>query len=310
MKKISILLTAFFVAAGILFAPLNVHAAEDTDALVKQLIDLYKDGQENAADEIEETLAKLKKEDQELGETWEKIMNYWSYVNTEMEVHVDSVPEGLPEDNSVCIVILGFKLNDDGTMQDELIGRLETGLAIAEAYPNAYVAMTGGGTAKNNPDVTEGDLMGEWLLEQGLDESRLIVEDSAPTTVGNAENTYKILNEQYPDVDSVVMVTSDYHVPRGCILFYSKFMLEAHKTGGEPIEIIASAGYGTGSEGYESIALQASGVASVAGVETLATLASGVGIDIYKVGMALAAVLVLIVVIIVLVVKKCKRKRH
>ncbi len=55
------------------------------------------------------------------------------------------------------------------------------------------------------------------------------------------------LKEKYPQVKSVVLVTSDYHVPRGCLLYYSKFVLEALKTGGEPLEIISNSGYETGS---------------------------------------------------------------
>ena len=39
-------------------------------------------------------------------------------------------------------------------------------------------------TASGNPDVTEGGLMGEWLLEHGLSEDRLIIEDQAPGYCG------------------------------------------------------------------------------------------------------------------------------
>lgn len=35
----------------------------------------------------------------------------------------------------MSVVILGFALNDDGTMKEELVGRLQTGLAIAKEYP-------------------------------------------------------------------------------------------------------------------------------------------------------------------------------
>ena len=91
------------------------------------------------------------------------------------------------------LTVLGFELNDDGTMQDELIGRLTVALACAEQYPNAYVICTGGGTAKDNPDVTEGGLMGEWMLEHGLDKDRLIIEDQSHTTAENASNSYDIL---------------------------------------------------------------------------------------------------------------------
>lgn len=266
MKKIGLILTALMLAASVIFTPVPVNASgtNETDSLINELIELYRDKQENASEEIAQTIAELKEIDSEYGAVWEEIMDYWSYANTEMEVLLNDGPTDLPTDDSVCIVVLGLKLNDDGTMQDELIGRLETGLAIANAYPNSFIAVTGGGTAENNPDATEGQLMGAWLIEQGMDESRVIVEDNAPDTVGNAENTYAILKEKYPQVNSIVLVTSDYHVPRGCLLFQSKFILDAYEKGEEPIRIISSVGYETGKKGYESFELQAKGLTTVA----------------------------------------------
>ena len=266
-KKLISMLLALVLILGLVVTPAPVRASGDADTYIADLIGYYKTYQESAETDIQRTLEAMSLVDPLQAEAWEQIMAYWSYVNTEMVVNIGTIPEGLPEDNSVAIVILGFALNADGTMKEELIGRLQTGLDIANAYPNSYVVVTGGGTAANNPDVTEGGLMGAWLLEQGLSEDRLIIENKAPSTVGNAENTYKILAEEYPQVDSFVMVTSDYHVPRGCILFYSKCLLAAYETGGEPLELISNGGHYTGSNGYESISLQASGVASVAGVK-------------------------------------------
>ncbi len=266
-KNLIAMLLALVLVLGLVVTPAPVRAAGATDTYISDLIGYYKNYQESAETDILRTLEEMALVDPVQAEAWEQIMAYWSHVNTDMVVNIGTVPEGLPTDDSVAIVILGFALNADGTMKEELIGRLQTGLAIAESYPNSYVVVTGGGTAANNPNVTEGGLMGAWLLEQGLAENRLIIENKAPNTVGNAENTYKILAEEYPQVDSFVMVTSDYHVPRGCILFYSKCLLAAYATGGEPLELISNAGYYTGSNGYESISLQASGVASVAGVK-------------------------------------------
>ena len=265
--KLIAMLLALTLVLGLAVGPVTVRAAGDADACIADLIGYYRDYQEAAETDIQRTLEALAEVDPVQADAWQQIMAYWSHVNTDMVVNIGTVPEGLPEDNSVAIVILGFALNADGTMKEELIGRLQTGLAFAESYPESYVVVTGGGTAKDNPNVTEGGLMGQWLLEQGLAEDRLIIENKAPNTVGNAENTYKILAEEYPQVKSLVLVTSDYHVPRGCILFYSKCLLAAYELNGEPLAMISNAGYYTGSNGYESISLQASGVASVAGVK-------------------------------------------
>lgn len=265
-KKIISFVLAITMVFGMISNPVSVQAAEGTSAYVADLLGYYKTYQEAAATDIERVLSEMKSVDEAAGEAWENIMNYWSDVNAEGFANIDTVPEGLLEDNSMAVVILGFALNPDGTMKEELIGRLQAGLNVANAYENCYVVVTGGGTAANNKDVTEGGLMGEWLLAQGLDEDRLIVENRAPSTVGNAQYTYEILKEKYPQVSSVVLVTSDYHNPRGCIIYCSKFVLDALRTGQEPLTIISNAGNNTGSNGYESISLQASGVSQVAGI--------------------------------------------
>jgi hypothetical protein len=280
MRKIISLVLAVTMMFGIMQTSVSVQAAEarTADDCVKELIVYYKNYQEKAATDIERLLAELKTLDEAAYEDWKEIMAYWSYINTEMPVNIGIAPDGLPEDDSLAIVVLGFALNSDGTMKDELIDRLQVGLDSANKYPNSYIVVTGGGTAADNPNVTEGGLMGEWLLEQGLDPERLIVENAAPTTVGNAENTYTILVNQYPQVESVCLITSDYHVPRGCLLFNSKFVLAATAAGTKPLNIVANAGCDTGTNGYETITLQANGVSQVADISI-----SGVNVSLSKV---------------------------
>lgn len=105
------------------------------------MISYYSTYQSTAKTDIQRLVEKLKALNSTKGEEWEKIMEYWDYVNTDMNVNVDGLP------------------NDDSTMKDELVGRLQTALASAQKYPNAYVAVTGGGTAKNNPNAIEADQM-------------------------------------------------------------------------------------------------------------------------------------------------------
>ena len=70
-------------------------------------------------------------------------MDYWGYVNTDLVIHGDHLPDGLPKDDSLALVILGGALNPDGSMRDELVRRLEVGLDCAAQYPNAYVSAPG-----------------------------------------------------------------------------------------------------------------------------------------------------------------------
>ena len=242
----------------------------DTDPYLEKLIQYYGNYQHQADTDIERVLAELKAVDEQKYTEWSQIMDYWMYVNDELVVNTKVAPDGLPNDDSMCIVVLGFALNDDGSMKDELIGRLTVALETAKKYPNAYVACTGGGTAKNNPDATEADQMAAWLIEQGLDESRIIVENKSKSTVQNAQFTYAILRASYPQIKHLCMVTSDYHIQRGSLLYYAQCLLSAYEAGDQILDIISNAGYEAGHAGYESILLQANGVAQVAGIKVSA----------------------------------------
>ena len=154
-----------------------------------------------------------------VGKLWEEIMDYWGYVNTDLVINKDILPDNLPNNDSLALVILGNALNADGSMKDELIRRLKVGLDCAGQYPNAYVVCTGGGTAEENREATEAGQMGAWLLENGLDEKRLILEDRSRSTIENARYTLDILRTDYPQVSSVAIISSDYHITRGSLLF-------------------------------------------------------------------------------------------
>ena len=210
------------------------------DELIEQIITYHGCYGAQADEKVNSLLAELKETDSRQGELWSDIMEYWDYANSELQVNTDRLPDGLPDDNTMAITVLGFELNDDGTMQDELIGRLTVALTCAEQYPNAYVICTGGGTAKDNPDVTEGGLMGDWMLAHGLDPKRLIVEDQSRTTAENASNSYDILLKDYPQVQSVALVSSSYHIAWGSLLFEAAFMKSASEKQTPEIHVISN----------------------------------------------------------------------
>ena len=184
---------------------------------------------------------------------WDEITDYWDYVNEEMPVYDERLPEDLPQGDDLCIIVLGFELNDDGSMQEELLERLRVALNCAEQYPNAYVLCTGGGTARQNDKVTEAGLMGEWLLAHGLEKDRLILEDHSRTTAQNALFSYEILLRDHPMVDSVVLVSSHYHIPWGALLFESAFLKTAAEQGTPEIHVIAGCACPVVNEKYSDV---------------------------------------------------------
>ena len=86
----------------------------------------------------------------------------------------DKLETKLPEQSA--IITLGYALNPDGSMHDILVQRLEKTLEIANQNPDALIIVTGG-VPQNNK--TEGDLMKQWLIEKGVDASRIYSDNYA-----------------------------------------------------------------------------------------------------------------------------------
>jgi len=251
-------LAAFLALTVILSMAGTVSAVGSRDAedCVQQILNYYYHHGASADNDVDCLLYELKEIDPEKGQLWSSIVDYWRYANEEMTLYQSVLPDGLPQDDSLCIVVMGYALVSDGSMKKELVGRLETALASAQKYPNAYIVCTGGGTAKYDDTATEAGEMSKWLIKKGIDKKRIIVEDKALSTVSNAINTCKILSENYPGVTHLAVVTSDYHLARSCLLFYAQTALTAN--GGEPLLCVAAnAAYKTGRSGSESITSQA-----------------------------------------------------
>ena len=177
-------------------------------------------------------LRELSEADPALGEKWERIMDLWTApvtVNPEL-------PDGLPEDDSLCLVVQGFQLDPDGTIREELEDRLQVTLAASKKYPQAWIVCSGGGTAANHPEVTEAGRMAEWLEANGVDPARIIQEDRSMTTAQNAIYTLDLLTGQYPQVREIAIISSDYHIPSGLLLFGTVVILQD-----SPVSMVSNA---------------------------------------------------------------------
>ena len=195
-------------------------------------------------------------------------MELWSSVES-LPIHYDVLPDGLPDTDELCIVVLGFQLEPDGSMKEELVERLKTALSSAEKYPNAYILCTGGGTAAEDASVTEAGKMAEWLTENGVAAERIIVEDKSVTTAQNAMFSYDILTSRYPQVKQLAIVSSDYHIATGTLLFGAEAVLRAPESGKEQLIVGSNAAYKAPS-GTLSTMFQAGALIELAGDEETA----------------------------------------
>ncbi|MDT5094097.1 MAG: hypothetical protein QOH60_3460 [Mycobacterium sp.] len=118
-------------------------------------------------------------------------------------------PAAVKDFSRPAIVILGYGLNQNGTMRTILRRRVLTGLAVAQFFPQSPIIVTGG-----NPQngVTEAEQMRKMLLLLGIPNDRIIVEDRANSTVQNAQFSVPLAKQA--GTSGVILVTSTTHQGR------------------------------------------------------------------------------------------------
>lgn len=241
----------------------------DSREIIEEMVVDYGSYGDKAGEHIDALLEELSRGDPDAALRWAEIMERWQGSDAAAEIHYDVLPDGLPETDELCIVALGFQLNPDGTMRDELIERLKVVRNSAEKYPNALVVCTGGGTAADDPEASEAGKMAEWLVENGIAAERVIVEDRSLTTAQNAIYTFDILTASYPQVRQIAIVSSDYHIATGALLFGAESILRAEKAGSEQIAVVSNAAWKAPSGSLSSM-FQAGALIELSGDEQTA----------------------------------------
>ena len=238
MKRTALLMLCLLLAA----AP-SMAEGRSAREIVEEMVVTRGTYGEAAEGRTAELLEELDAADPVLGAKWRSVMGLWKTVNAGLEIHEGLLPDGLPETDELCLVVLGFQLNPDGGMKDELIQRLAVARACAEKYPNALIVCTGGGTAPENPGATEAGEMAKWLIAHGVDPRRVVAEDRSLTTAQNAIFTCEILAEHYPGVKQLAIISSDYHIPTGVLLFEAWNTLQAEEAGKERLRVVSNAAW-------------------------------------------------------------------
>ena len=229
MKRMMCGILSMLILGCICFSAAAEDVASAQEIMERMIVSYAAYGERDA-----EALNALAGVNPELGEKWGRIMDLWE---TPVDIHPE-LPDNLPEDDTLCLVVLGFQLNPDGTIREELENRLKTALAASQQYPQAWLVCTGGGTAAENPDATEAGRMAEWLEANGVDASRILVEDHSLTTAQNAIYTFDILAERAPQVEQIAIISSDYHIATGTLLFGAESILRD-----SPIRIVSNAAW-------------------------------------------------------------------
>ena len=223
-----------------------------------------------AEERISALLAEMGIADPGEAQKWTDIMGRWRTLEAGVTINLGELPEGLPDTDELCIVALGYQLNDNGSMKKQLQDRLKVVKKSAKKYPNAWVLCTGGHTASRSRNTSEAGKMSTWLRKNGVSKKRIITEKKSRTTVQNAQFSLDILLKDHPEIKYLAIVSGDYHIKSAVLFFEAEAILLA-EPGEEPrFTVISNAACKT-SKAEQSPLYRAGGLVELAGNEKVAS---------------------------------------
>ncbi|TCN57435.1 YdcF family protein [Flavobacterium circumlabens] len=111
-------------------------------------------------------------------------------------------------------VILGNKVNEDGTLSERLEKRLECGLRLYQNHRVKKIIVSGG---LGKEGYYEGDKMKEYLIANKVPDSVIIVDNLGNNTRATVDNTMRLKDSLH--FESVLVVSQYFHVTRTKMLF-------------------------------------------------------------------------------------------
>lgn len=123
-----------------------------------------------------------------------------------------SATDDVPQPGAEYVIVLGAQWRADGP-STVLRYRLDTALQYLEANPDARVIVTG--CQGPNEPISEAEGMAGYLMEAGIAEERILIEDQATNTYENLSYSLRLCDSAKKPV---VVVTNDFHVYRAVAL--------------------------------------------------------------------------------------------
>ena len=114
-----------------------------------------------------------------------------------------------------AVIVLGAQVKPDGTPSVQLSWRLDK---AAEAWGLRNVPIVVCGARGNDEPEAEAFAMKRYLTGKEIPEEMILTDPDSFNTRENLANAKKLLDGEPQDIRKVLIVTSDYHVPRAMAL--------------------------------------------------------------------------------------------
>lgn len=116
--------------------------------------------------------------------------------------------------NNSTVIVLGAKVNPNGPSVS-LWGRINGAENYLNNNPDAVAVVTGG--QGDDEHISEAQCMYDSLVDAGIDESRIFIEDKATKTYENIKFSWEIIEKNNLD-DNLAIATDSYHQLRARII--------------------------------------------------------------------------------------------
>lgn len=126
----------------------------------------------------------------------------------------------LPTFDKDFIIIMGAKINKDGSLTPLLKGRADKAIEFAkkqyESTKKKVVYVPSGGKGSDEV-IAEAEAIKNYLIQKGIDKKQIIIEDKSTSTIENMKFSKGKIDE-INDKGNIVFSTTNYHVFRSGVI--------------------------------------------------------------------------------------------
>ncbi|MBD5103310.1 MAG: YdcF family protein [Ruminococcaceae bacterium] len=115
-----------------------------------------------------------------------------------------------------AVIVLGCRVQRNGKPSLMLGRRIEAAYEYLSENENV-ICIVSGGKGEDEP-ISEGEAMKVALVEKGIDESRIFVEDKSENTKENIEFSARLLDEMGMEINEAAIVTDGFHLYRASLM--------------------------------------------------------------------------------------------